>query len=511
MQTLRGAFGSGVLRLAMTTAAAVSALGLAACACPSFREWFGGRRAQPDWRGRLAGFLGGAFKVLLIFLAARILIQALLQQSAAFTREHGRITETNRSAVLMKWGSPHEQPELRVTFTRKRIWVTRQLRLNDEKGTVTSESFWKEDDRPVQAVDGRMPAVINVREEERDEPVPQKAIESADVEIAVRANPRTLGNANYAGYDDEWKLTYRVANMSTQDVTARMVFPLPAATGLFDAMYLRLDGGDALEQAESWDESLVWTRPMSANSRCAVEIGYRSRGLEHLRYIPKRMSQTGHYRIAMTVHGIPPHALDYPIGSMPPAERLVDIRSEPYTLTWSLDNALTSYDVGVKLPQAKQPAYHIARLLEQAPVGLLLLFLLLALPRLVAGAPVRPGEMALLGAAYVLFYTFMGRLAGLTAGFAAPFTIAAAVLTALAGCFALRRAERRWLGAQDALSFAALAILYPLAVVDAQRTAFWMQLFCVAGLLYLSILMVMRRKKVGERWLPKAPIPSISL
>lgn len=495
MQTLRAAFGSGFLHLAMTTAAAVSILCLAAHACAPFRKWFGDRCAQPDWRGRLAGFLGGVFKVLLIFLMARILILSMLQQSDTFAREHGRITEKNRSAVLMKWGSPHEQPELQVDFTRKRIWVTRQLRLDDENGTVTTESFWKDDDRPIQAVDGRLPTPISVREEERDVPVPQKSMDRADVEITIRNNPRTLGNANYAGYDDEWKLSYVVANHTAEAADAHMRFQLPASTGMFDAMYLRLDGSNALEGAESSENGLAWTCPMGANSRRTVEIGYKSRGLEHLRYIPKRMSQTGHYRIAMTVHGIPPNELDYPIGSMPPAEQLSEIRAQPYTLTWSLDNALTSYDIGVKLPEAKQPAYHFAMLLRHAPVGLLLLFLLLTLPRLVTGFPTRPGELALLGAAYALFYTFMGRLADLTVGFVLPFAVAAAILTLLAGWFALRYAERRWLGVQDAISFAVLSVLYPLAVVDTERTPFWMQLFFLAGLLYVSALMVMPRTR----------------
>jgi hypothetical protein len=51
---------------------------------------------------------------------------------------------------------------------------------------------------------------------------------------------------------------------------------------------------------------------MPPGSQCVVETGYRSRGLEYLRYIPARMSPTAHYRITVKVDGIPAEKLDYP-------------------------------------------------------------------------------------------------------------------------------------------------------------------------------------------------------
>jgi len=42
----------------------------------------------------------------------------------------------------------------------------------------------------------------------------QCSLVSADAHIALQNNPRRLGNANYAGYDDAWTFKYVVGNLS---------------------------------------------------------------------------------------------------------------------------------------------------------------------------------------------------------------------------------------------------------------------------------------------------------
>ncbi len=494
MHTLRAFLGADVrLRLALLGGLGILVVGLAAWVTPAFRASLAAWRAARGWRANLASLAVGLFKVLALFVFVRLAAVAMHNQAQGFEQQYGRVTEKNRSAVLMKWGSPHEQHELQVTHTRQRIWVTRQVKPLAEKSDIATESFWKDETPPVQAIEGRLPTVISTQEEIREVDVPQKSVVSADVSVQVRNNPRQLGHANYAGYDDTWALRYLVANLSDYPTTAYLRFPLPAETGIFDELYLRLDGSNCLDRSKSDGGALFWEAAMAPGARQVVEIGYRSRGLEHLRYIPRRMSQTGHYRVSIQVDGIPADRLDYPIGSMPPAEQLGDLRGSSYTLTWKLDNALTSYDIGIKLPMAEQPRYHYARLMSEAPVALALLLALFVLPRLILGAPVSVGTAVILGTAYFLLYTLMGHLADVLSGFARPFAIAAALLTVLVAWFRLRAPGPRLLRVQDAVGFGVFAVLFPLAVIDGDRTALWMQLLQVLMLLYLCALVLRAR------------------
>lgn len=492
MHTLRGFLSTGTPRFLILLSLAFLVVAFAAYASPAFRDALAKMRESKGWRGIVADLGTGVAKLLFIFIMARLLITALNFQADIFEQGHGRITERNRSAVLMKWGYPHEQRELSVTQMRKRTWVTRQLLVKDETGNerVLSESYWKDEEVPIQAVRGRMPTLLSTREEERDVLVPQKSVVSADVEVTVRNNPRLLGNAYYAGYDDLWKMTYVVANESQWETAAAMSIPLPARTGFFDKMYLRVDGRDALESAETRDVDITWSVKMSPGSRKSVEFGYSSRGLEHLRYIPRRMTQTGHYRVAMTVAGIPPAKLDYPIGSMPPAENLADVKGDPYILTWKLDNAMTSYDIGVKLPLADQPAYHFADLLRQAPVGFIMFLALLIVPALVGSLGIRLEVIGILSVLYCLHYTFMGRLADVISGFALPFLLSAVLAVLVVAWFRLRGKSGRLLPVQDVVVFAVMTVLYPLAVVDADRTATWMQFFYLGIVIYTCALLM---------------------
>jgi hypothetical protein len=491
MHTLRAFFGAdSFLRMVLIVSLALLVLALAAAVTPAFRAIQERWRSEGGWRGSLASMGTGLFKALLLFVFVRLLVVAMHFQAQSFEQRYGRVTEKNRSAVLMKWGSPHEQAELSVTHTRKRVRVTRQIKPVADKSDITTESFWKDEAVPVQAIDGRMPVVISTREEVRDVDVPQKSIVSADVAIQIRNNPRQLGNANYAGYDDAWSMRYVLMNASDQRTTAHFLFPLPAQTGLFDDLYLRMDGSNYLDRTKSDENALGWDAEMDPGAQGTVEIGYRSRGLEHLRYIPRRMSQTGHYRVAMQVEGIPPDKLDYPIGSMPPAEKLSDLRGNAYTLTWKLDNALTSYDIGVKLPLAEQPRYHYARLMSEAPVALILLMLLLVLPRLILGVPMKVGTAAILGIAHFLLYTLMGHLADVLPGFAWPFALAAGLLTLVVAWFRLHAPESRLMRVQDVIGFGVLAVFYPLAVIDGDRTALWMQAFYLLLLVYVCGLIL---------------------
>jgi hypothetical protein len=487
MNTLRQFIGSGVLRSCLIIAISFSVAVLAANMSPAYRAFLRTCKERGGWRNILITLGTGLFKFLLVFVLLRLFMTFLAFQANVFSLQHGRITGDNRSAVLMKWGYPHEQKELAVCHTRKRTWVTRQLKLPDEekkKGRIFSESFWKDESYPVRAVDGKMPTVLTVKEVVKDVQVSQKSIVSADVDIAVRNNPRSLGNANYAGYNDSWSMKYKVINRSDWETKAHMSFPLPCKSGLFDEMSVTVDGESALDVAKTENSSLKWIVNMEPGQEVDIAISYKSRGLEHLRYIPKRMSQTGHYRVSMAVHGIPADKIDYPIGSMPAAEKLSEIHGDPYTLTWKLDNALTSYDIGIKLPVAEQPNYHFAALLGDAPVGLVVLVVLLTIPRLFLGTPVRADVAALLGAAYCLHFTFMGRLADVMSGFEGQFMISAALIVGVVGWFCLSGNGLRIVRIQDATAFALVSALYPLIVIDGDRTDLWMQCLYVGMLIY---------------------------
>lgn len=485
-----GALGEGKMRLILLSLFGLAVLGLVIWASPAYRRWHRSMADRGGWRSILVAIPGGLFKLLLLFMVIRFTVVAMGYQARVFENENGRVTERNRSSVLMKWGGPHEQHELQVSFTRKRVWVTRQLKVLGEKDKefVSSETFWKDEEKPVQPVDGRMPTVLSTHEEKRDVAVEQRSITSAEVEVLLKNNRRELGGAYYAGYDDTWSLKYRVANEQEEPVTAHFRFPRAYD---MDQVRIVVDGKDMLDKLKYDDQALAWELEMAPDKEVDVLISYTARGLEHLRYIPRRGVPTAHYRVTMTVDGILGQEMNYPEGSMPaPGPSLAEIKEKFFTLHWTLDNAITSKDIGLRLPMAKQPKYYITALLNEAPTGLFLLVTLLVVPRLLAGRAIQPLVIGVLIAAYYFFYTFLGRLTDVDLWFPAAFAASAVVLTALVAFFRGRDCGgARFLSLQDILVFAVLTVLYPLAVIH-EWAALWMQVFYIATLFYIGVLTV---------------------
>ena len=497
MNTVRTFFGSGLWRTALEYALPIVVLALIAWTSSAFRKWCARMDGAGSWRSMLVAISTGIVKLLMVLVLARLIIVAMVMQAQTFELKHGNITEANRSAVLMKWGYPHEQKEPSVSFTTTRKWVTRQLIIRDPKtgkSTVTRDSFWKDQNVPVQAIDGVLPEELSRREEDRSVTVSQKGIEAADVKLVLTADNRTLGGANYAGYLDSWDIQVLVVNRHDKQVTAHMHFPLPAKTGVFKKVQVLVDEKDISDDTTANESGIRWTMEMDPDQKSKVQISYTGRGLEHLRYIPRRMTQRGHYRVTATIYKILPEEIDWCVGSMPPDKKVDKNTKMPYTLTWTLDDTLTSYDVGIKLPKAKQPNYHVARLLRAAPIGLILLLVLLIVPRIVVGRPISLTVIALMSTAYYLLYTFMGRLVDaipyFVLSFLLSFLISAAVVIAFVAFLRFKNKSSLMLSRQDTLAFIVLAVLYPIIVVDVARTALWMQIFYLAILFYAGVLVV---------------------
>ena len=72
----------------------------------------------------------------------------------------------------------------------------------------------------------------------------------------------------------------------------------------------------------------------------------------------------------------------------------------------------------------------------------------------------------------------------------------AAVLTGLIAWFRLRDIDAGFLRIHDAVVFAVLTVVYPLMVVDTDRTGVWMQMFYLAVLVFFCILLVRYRARL---------------
>jgi hypothetical protein len=416
---------------------------------------------------RVAFAVGG-----IAFLCVMLRVEAGL-----FAERHGRVTQRNYDAVTSKWGLPHEQGELRV---RHAVWQTATVEefagggSRTLKGAESEPALAGAEDEEVlsdetfdakRGEDGKPadPHEVVRRVKKRLRVVePAEAIASGEINVEIRNCPRFLGGAGYAGFEDACNFQYTVTNPLPRAAGAHFEFPLPAeGRGLFDRLSIRVDGQEVrgLRYAEG---SLRWSRAMASGEQLKVEVSYQSRGLEHFRYLPGQMREK--YLVALRLRGVPRERLNFPIGAMSPKDDLAALSGEDYTLHWDLSRAVTNFSIGVIVPPPKQPGFEVARLLREAPPGLAMLALLLAVTRLLLGAKVELLPLALSLLASYLGYTAFAGVSDLVDSFPAAFALGVTVPALAGAIFWLRRDGRGLLGLQSAALHMLFTVGYPLAV-----------------------------------------------
>ena len=465
---------------------ALAALGVLVVAVllGSLVRWLRRRRAdRPEsWAALLTDSVGAVLKVLIGLAVLAGLCGHLAFQADEFARLRGGTSQRNYNAVTAIWGRPHVQRELSV---RLAYYTTHYY---DKNGMEIDPNHLKAATQPV-----------GFRKQTIEHTVPGNPISEAEHEFVIAANYRRKGGAWYPGFETDASFSYKVVNFSDRALTAHFAFPLPARQGLVDRIQVFLDGKPVGQKLLIDESGIRWQMPVASGIEHSLGIQYHSRGLEHLRFEPGSGRELEKYRLRMVCRGIARDEINYPIGCMTPTEKITEtLQKDPAgntapvtTLAWDLDRAVTRLGMGLIIPEKKQPGYYVARVLAAAPWGLVLLLAMVVVTYLATGAT--PGwlPLALLAAAYHLYYLLTAHVGDYAPGLVGGMVIASVVLTGLTAVFQLI-----WCGRFHAVAtlglFGVFCIVYPLIRISDDE-GLLLTILYVALLAYVIALLIFFR------------------
>ena len=485
----------------------VLAAGLAALAAAvllllskSWRRGVAEAQEHGGWRAVVMGLAQGLITLLVGATLVAALGGAMLVQSGLFSEKHGQVTQQNAQAMRTNWGEPHQQRELAVHHyvTEEKTFILfkdgRQVP-EDEIGSGDADQV------------GENP--VKVKRKAR-KAVPQNSIVRGSVEIDVRMNYRRKGSAFYTCYEDAWRLAYTVKNRSDSETEAEFRFPMPADHGIYDRFTIKVDGADWTENLVLKENAQTWTMPMKPGQQVQVGIAYASRGMEFVRYTPAHMAHREQYKVTMRIHPDKEKGdsrftwedhMGLPIGSVTPHVRTASpADGEPMVLEWDMSSAVTSLGMGVILPDITQPGWYVARLLHEAPLGLMLLAAGLVVTWMLLGRETHLFSLGVLVVAYYLFYTFVAYLSDHLTSFTACFVLAAVATLVLAALYLWLGWGRTFAAHQSLALVAAFTVYYPLAVVLDEYTGLMVQVLYWALAAYaamLAVAMLWRRRSAS--------------
>ena len=469
-------------------------------------------------RGGWRAILMGTVSVLLTMAVGGTVIEvlrgSLLLQSSEFDRSHGRISQTNYDAIKTNWGPPHAQRELQVAHyvtEEKTVYqykdghqipVEEVQTIEETDADESGESLQASPSAPPssggdKAVEKPIKRKIKVRKA-----IPQNSVVSGQVDVTVQMNYRKLGSAYYACYEDAWLLNYVVKNRSAKTTEAEFRFPMPADQGVYDQFTVLVDDKNWSENLIYKDNAQVWTMPMNPGQETRVQVHYLSRGMDYIRYSPANMATRDTYKVAM--HILPDKErrkprfvwtkdMRPPMGSMTPgtiADSPAD--GEPMELAWDLKSAATTLDMGVVLPKIPQPGYYSARLLHEAPWGLVLLVASLVVSWMLLGREFDLFSLAILAVAYYLFYTLVAYLSDHVDSFPTCFVLGTLATLILSGLLLWIGWGRNFAAHQTMALVAVFTVYYPLAVALDEYTGLLVQILYWGLAAYAAALAVAR-------------------
>lgn len=491
-----------------------------ACAVLGFLLMVSGpwrRRERAAREGRsgwpLATLLaGGLLRIMVMVTVVGFLAAALTVQKGLFAEKHGRVTQRNLEAVRSKWGVPHHQRDLGVNhYVMRKIvreelanGTTRQRPLDEwrapsgdtDRIIVDQEDFADPPGVPRKELNPRR-LVRRVTFFERTR-LEQDSVVASEVTVDVSSNPRRLGGAVYAGYNDLWRLSYTVRNRSERTTQAKFHFPLPAqGHGLYDRLRVEIDGRDWLDKVRYAQGSLGWQMEMAPNSEHSIDVGYASRGLGHFRYKPGDMRRK--CLVTVNLHNVPAARLNFPIGSMPPLDDLSKLSGSDYSLHWDLSQAVSNQDIGIIVPSEPQPGYHVTRALGAAGTGVVVLAALLFLTRWLLSGRVELFHVSLvLGGLYV-GHALLANLNDVLPSFWWAFALTMAPMAAAAGWFWRKLDGGGRLAWQSVALIALFYLVWPLLATTDEELCGALRYVVYAGLLVYLLALVAYRVHAPAR------------
>ncbi|MGC4115827.1 MAG: hypothetical protein QM765_14760 [Myxococcales bacterium] len=231
----------------------------------------------------------------------------------------------------------------------------------------------------------------------------------SDVKVDLDVQYRRRGVAEYPCYEAKFDGQYEFANPSPAPAFVAFSVGLPVEKDalMLQELKLLVDGREDPANTEYTPDRIVWTGPVEGERTAKFQVAFRARGLQRFGYSfgseknPARGKPVNGFRLAMTVKGAR-GALDFPVGSMSPTADVS--RGEARELVWEVNRLLSSFDVGVELPDSKGVSTALRHLVSNAPF----FFLLWASAMLFAlrGTPRVARALHLLGLAATYFLYF---------------------------------------------------------------------------------------------------------
>ena len=280
-----------------------------------------------------------------------------------------------RDRVASTWGTPQEQ-------------------------SLPSASFLEPFYRTVESTkDGKK--VVETFKEERTISLP---LEASRIRVALDLEHRQKGLLWYSTYKVAFAGDYTFLNPSDKEQSVTFKLPFPAERAIYDKLVFTVNGTPVSVSLSA--TGAVGSARIGSKKSAILQVGYLSHGLDSWRYkFGGEVTQLRDFELRMTTNF---KKIDFPDNTLSPTDK----RETPsgWELTWSYENLLSGFQIGMTMPEKLQPGPLAGRISYFAPVSLFFFFFLILIITTLRNIDLHPMNYFFLAAAFFAFHLLLAYL-----------------------------------------------------------------------------------------------------
>lgn len=230
------------------------------------------------------------------------------------------------------------------------------------------------------------------------------------VTVDLDVDYRRRGITEYPGYDARFQGDYEFQNPSSDGSSVFVAFtvglPVERSALMLRDLSLLVDGKEDSTHTEYAGDKIAWRGRVEGKRGTHFTLAYRARGLERFGYrFAGREEASARpvtaFRMQMRLKNLRGE-VDFPVGAMAPTSIQAIDGARVYA--WDVERLLTSFDIGLILPDRSDLSAAIGRLISNAPWFYLMFGAALTLALSSLKRRARAVHVAGLSAAYFLYF-----------------------------------------------------------------------------------------------------------
>jgi hypothetical protein len=234
-------------------------------------------------------------------------------------------------------------------------------------------------------------------------------LKKSDISVDLDVDYRRRGITEYPGYEAQIRGEYQFQNPSSESsfVAFTIGLPVDRSALMLRDLSLLIDGKEDPQHTEYAGDKIAWRGRVEGRTTTQFTLAYRARGLERFGYRFAAKGEDGSarpvtaFRMQMRVKNLRGE-VDFPVGAMAPTS--IQSVGGARVYAWDVERLLTSFDIGLILPDRSDLSAAIGRLISNAPWFYLMFGAALTLALSSLGRRARALHVAGLSAAYFLYF-----------------------------------------------------------------------------------------------------------